>query len=151
MTEADKEFPAAIVAGEEHWWIAEAQFPGGPDIGDHRLYVRGDLVKQLIESARAEVSPEEGMGYGPSLEVAIAGIPPCVWLEEDEPAEGKRWRYRAMLRPVSGVTLPPDPAVQAGWTFAHQPGTACGGTYGVIELPRELTASERDRYGLRPE
>ena len=57
-----------------------------------------------------------------------------------------RYRYRAMLRPVSFCTLPMD---MPEWTFAHAPETAEGGRYGVIETGEPLSADDRDRFGLQ--
>ena len=58
--------------------------------------------------------------------------------------------YQATLRPVSFCTLPEDPELQQGWTYAAMPGTPDGGMYGVISLPRALTEDERDRFSLVP-
>ena len=57
------------------------------------------------------------------------------------------WIYQATLRPVSFSTLPAD--VCKFWNFVRRPGTTSGGPYGVISLPRPLSADECDRFGMK--
>ena len=58
-----------------------------------------------------------------------------------------QWIYQATLRPVGFATLPED--VAKTWNFVRNPGTTSGGPYGVISLPRALSADECDRFGMK--